>query len=93
MIEITGDTNASGFKVLSDEYSKPGFKILTLLILFIVFESGNKLALTPWVDPILTNEGNFLYPTPPKFILILSMGPFADFDWVVYLKISVSDEV
>ena len=60
MTVMTGDTNASGFKVLSDEYSNPGFNILTSLILLIVFESGSKLALIPCVDAILTNEGNFL---------------------------------
>ena len=36
MIDIIGATKASGLRVLSDEYSKPGFEILTLLIRFMV---------------------------------------------------------
>ena len=63
--EIIGDTNASGLRVLSDEYSKPGFNILTLLILLIFVESGIKLALIPCVEAILTNVGKLLYPIPP----------------------------
>ena len=35
IIEITGETNASGLSVGSDEYSKPGFKILISSTLFI----------------------------------------------------------
>ena len=77
IIDITGDTNASGLNVLSDEYSNPGFNILTLLTLLIVFESGSKLAFTPWVDAMLTKDGKLLYPTPPKFILTLLIGPDA----------------
>ena len=60
MIEINGDTNASGTKVLSDEYSKPGFNILVLLILLIVLEFGKSTPLTPWVDAILTKFGKLL---------------------------------
>ena len=48
--EIIGDINASGLRVLSDEYSNPGFNILTLLILLIFVESGIKLALIPCVE-------------------------------------------
>ena len=65
MIDIIGDTKASGLSVLSEEYSKPGFKILTLLIRFIVVESGNKVAFVPCVDAILTKDGKLLYPIPP----------------------------
>ena len=65
MIDIIGATKASGLRVLSDEYSKPGFKILTLLIRFIVVESGNKVAFVPCVDAILTKDGKLLYPIPP----------------------------
>ena len=64
VIEITGDTKASGFKVLSEEYSKPGFNILTLLMRLIVFELGSKLAFIPCVEAILTKEGKLLYPLP-----------------------------
>ena len=65
MIDIIGATKASGLRVLSDEYSKPGFKILTLLLRFIVVESGNKVAFVPCVDAILTKDGKLLYPIPP----------------------------
>ena len=83
IIEIIGETKASGLRVLSAEYSNPGFNILTPLILFMVFESGNKLAFTPCVDAILTNDGSSLYPTPPKFMATLSIGPFAFIESVV----------
>ena len=70
---MTGDTNASGFNVLSDEYSNPGFNILTSSSLLIVVESGNKLA----------NEGKLLYPTPPKLIFTSLIEPLALVDLVV----------
>ena len=57
IIEITGETNASGFSVGSDEYSKPGFKILISSTLFIFVESGSKVAFVPCVDATLTKEG------------------------------------
>ena len=63
MVEL--DIKASGLRVLSEEYSKPGFNILTLLMRLIVVESGIKLAFTPWVDAILTKDGKLLYPIPP----------------------------
>ena len=47
MIDIIGATKASGLRVLSDEYSKPGFYILVLLILLIVLEFGKSTPLTP----------------------------------------------
>ena len=50
---------------MSEEYSNPGFKILTLLILLILLELGNKLAFIPCVDAMLTNDGKLLYPKPP----------------------------
>ena len=87
---MTGETNASGFKVGSDEYSKPGLSILTLSNLLIVFESGNKVALVPWVDAILTNEGRSSYPTPPKLIWTESIAPLALGDFVEYLRTDVS---
>ena len=44
---MTGETNASGFKVGSDEYSKPGFSILTSSTLFIVVNpTTNKVSFT-----------------------------------------------
>ena len=82
MIEITGETKASGFNVLSDEYSKPGFSILTSSSLLIVVESGSRLAFVPWVEAILTNVGKLSYPTPPKLILILLIAPLALVDLV-----------
>ena len=45
--DATGDTNASGLKVLSDEYSNPGSIILTLSILLIFLDCGKILALSP----------------------------------------------
>ena len=71
---------------MSDEYSKPGFNILTSLTRLIVFESGNKLAFVPCVDAMLTNEGKLLYPTPSKLITTLSIAPDAFGDSVVYFK-------
>ena len=82
MIEITGETKASGFNVLSDEYSKPGFSILTSSSLLIVVESGSRLAFVPWVEAILTNVGKLSYPTPPKLILISLIAPLALVDLV-----------
>ena len=82
IIEITGETKASGFNVLSDEYSKPGFNILTSSTLLIVLESGNKLAFVPWVEAMLTNDGKLLYPTPPKLILTSLIEPLAFKDFV-----------
>ena len=90
IIEITGETNASGFKVGSEEYSKPGFNILTSSSLLMVFEFGNKVAFVPWVDATLTKEGKLSYPTPPKSIPTWSIGPLALDDLVVYLKTLVS---
>ena len=80
---MTGDTNASGFNVLSDEYSNPGFNILTSSSLLIVVESGSKLAFVPWVEAILTNDGKLLYPTPPKLIFTSLIEPLALVDLVV----------
>ena len=58
--ETTGETNASGRKVLSDEYSNPGSMIRTSSILLIFLEVGNILAFNPCVDAMLTNVGSFL---------------------------------
>ena len=90
IMEITGETNASGLRVGSEEYSKPGFSILTSSSLLIVVESGSKVALVPWVDAILTNDGKSSYPTPPKLRLTLSTGPFALIDFVEYFNVLVS---
>ena len=66
--ETLGGTNASGLRVLSEEYSKPGSIILTLPILLIFLDIVNISAFIPCVDAILTNCGNWLYPNPPKYI-------------------------
>ena len=87
IIEITGETNASGFNVGSEEYSKPGFNILTSSSLLIVSEFGNKVALVPPVDAMLTNDGRSSYPIPPKSILTLSIAPLALGDFVVYFNV------
>ena len=55
---ILGDIDASGLNVLSAEYSKPGSKILTLLILLIVLDWGNTWPPEPVVDAMLTNVGS-----------------------------------
>ena len=89
---MTGETNASGFKVGSDEYSKPGFSILTSSTLFIVVESGSRVAFTPWVDAMLTNDGKLSYPTPPKSIFTVFTAPLALGDFVEYLRTLVSVE-
>ena len=91
MIEMIGDIKASGFNVLSDEYSKPGFNILTLSSLLIVVESGNKLAFIPCVEAILTNVGRFSYPLPPKLIFTSLIPPVALSALVEYFKILVFD--
>ena len=56
--ETLGGTNASGLRVLSEEYSKPGSIILTLPILLIFLDTGKISAFIPCVDPILTKCGN-----------------------------------
>ena len=88
--DTTGETNASGLSVGSDEYSKPGFRILISSTLLIVVESGNNVAFFPWVDATLTKEGKLSYPTPPKSIFTLSIGPFALGDLVEYFNTLVS---
>ena len=93
MIDKTGETNASGFSVGSEEYSKPGFKILTSSTLLIVVESGNRDAFVPSVEAMLTNDGKLSYPTPPKLIFTLLIDPFALGDLVEYLSKLVSLEV
>ena len=92
IIEITGETNASGFNVGSEEYSKPGFNILTSSSLLIVFEFGNKVAFIPPVDATLTNDGRSSYPTPPKSILTSFIAPLALGDFVEYFNTLVSVE-
>ena len=54
---MTGETKASGFNVGSEEYSKPGFNILTSSTLLIVVESGNRVAFVPCVEAMLTKDG------------------------------------
>ena len=88
--ETLGGTNASGLRVLSEEYSKPGSIILTLPILLIFLDTGKISAFIPCVDPILTKCGNWLYPNPPKFNLRLSTPPISVGEVVVYFKFSVS---
>ena len=87
--DATGDTNASGLKVLSDEYSNPGSIILTLSILLIFLDCGKILALSPWVEAILTKVGSFLYPNPPNVIWNLSTPPLAVVEFVEYSNTSV----
>ena len=51
----------SGSKVLSEEYSKPSFIILTFSIFPIVSEFATMTAPVPWVvPPIPMKLGNFL---------------------------------
>ena len=76
----------------SDEYSKPGFRILISSTLLIVVESGNNVAFIPWVDATLTKEGKLSYPTPPKSIFTVFTAPLALGDFVEYLRTLVSVE-
>ena len=69
MIDIIGATKASGLSVLSEEYSKPGFKILTSSTLFIFVEGIQQYthsSLTPG-DGFNSEDNGF------KFFLITSM--------------------
>lgn len=87
--DIIGETNASGLKVWSEEYSNPGSRILTLSILLISSDNGNTSAFFPSEDAILTKVGNFLYPYPPNVFWILSTPPLVVVDLVEYLRVSV----
>jgi len=57
---MIGDTNASGDKVLSEEYSYPISIILTLPILPIEVDNATILALTPFSLIIFSNLGTSL---------------------------------
>ena len=59
-ILTTGDTNASGLKVLSEEYSYPISTILTSFILPIEFETAIMLAFFPLELVTDLNLGSFL---------------------------------
>ena len=59
-IFTTGDMNAWGPNVLSEEYSYPISTILTFLILPIVFDEAIMLASVPLTLLTLLNWGNFL---------------------------------
>ena len=60
LILSTGETNASGLNVLSDEYSYPKSIILTFLILPIDFDVAIIFASEPSVLLTVLNSGNFL---------------------------------
>ena len=59
-ILTTGDINASGPNVLSDEYSYPISTILTFLILPIVLDAAIMFASVPLSLLTFLNCGNFL---------------------------------
>ena len=59
-IFTTGDMNASGLKVLSEEYSYPISTILIFLILPIFLDDAIILASVPFVLVTDLNCGNFL---------------------------------
>ena len=74
---IVGDILASGFRVLSEWYSKPGSNIRTLLILFIFDDEQRIFELIPSAEVILEIPGIFLYPNPPDAKLIFYTPPDA----------------
>ena len=90
LIVISGDMYAMGCKVLSEEYSKPSLIIRSSLILPIFFDFGTIYASFPFFVFSPSNIGSFLYPDPPETMLILWIGPFAEIEFVLYLKISHS---
>ena len=59
LILIKGEIYANGFKVLSDEYSKPSLIILTCKGLPIALDFGKMVRLTPSVEEVPTRVGNF----------------------------------
>ena len=59
-IFTTGDINASGLRVLSDEYSYPISSILTSCILPIDVDTATIFALLPFVLVTDLNFGSFL---------------------------------
>ena len=59
-IFTTGDINASGLKVLSEEYSYPISTILTSFILPIDFDDATILAFIPLTLVTDLNLGSFL---------------------------------
>ena len=59
-ILTTGEINASGPNVLSEEYSYPTSTILTFLILPIVLDDAIIFASVPLTLLIFLNCGNFL---------------------------------
>ena len=90
-INVTvGDILASGLSVLSEAYSKPGSKIRTLLILFILSDRQSIFASTPLPDVTLEIPGIFLYPNPPDAKLILPIPPETDKELVRYDILSIS---
>ena len=74
---------------MSEAYSNPTFNISTLVILFAVEDSGNNLALIPWVEATLTNLGVALYPNPPDTNWISFIEPTSFFDVVEYSNLFV----
>ena len=59
-IFTTGDMNASGLSVLSDEYSYPISTILTSLILPMDVDTATIFAFLPFALVIVLNLGSFL---------------------------------
>lgn len=84
---IFGFIAAFGLKVLSEEYSKSLLKILNSFGFPILVESKTIDALFPSAEFDPLRDGGLVYPDPPEIILILSIGPFAEVDVVVYFRV------
>ena len=80
------DTSVSGFKVLSDAYSYPSFKILILFILPITSDSGTIYAFFPLVDITFLKIGRDLKLDPDDITLSLLIPPEAEDEGVVYFN-------
>ena len=90
---IFGDMKASGWRVLSEEYSNPSFTIFVSNTLPIVLVSNVTSKFLPLELLTPLNNGSFLYPVPTETKCILSTAPDAEVDLVVYSKLSQSEEV
>ena len=80
---ISGDTGASGIKVLSVEYSKVLFKILICLIFPIESDNKSRVASEAMVDDDPTNLGSFLYDVPPDTNWTSPMASCVDLEVVL----------
>ena len=87
LIEITGDMYEIGCKVLSEGYSNPSSRILTSLALPMDVDIATIKASFPSIELDPTKIGIFLYPYPPETIFILSIGPLAVNDFVLYFNV------